>query len=267
MNKKIGLTIGFNDTQFTINKKYIEYVRNAGFTPVLITPVNDPIEMANMCDGLLLPGGIDIDPTYYGYDNISSWNVSEEKDNFERSVFHAFIGVNKPVFGICRGFQLIAREYLSKRETRAIRYLQDINGHAQGDHGVPRGTRAHKVNCATDLMYGTDSNTVTTMFVNSLHHQALIGTFIYSDEDGNISHTFDNLVATAWTSKGTDVFSDARINIIEGFIIDNWNEDTDAEIGGVQWHPEELNDVGIISSFFNRNFKEEPASATAKHLF
>lgn len=98
------------------NAAYVRYVAAAGYTPVLVPMESDPAVISEMADGLLLAGGIDIDPIHYGVSNYASFGVDPEKDASERALFHAFREYKKPIFGICRGFQLIFRELLHAHE-------------------------------------------------------------------------------------------------------------------------------------------------------
>ena len=65
-------------------------------------------DIANACDGLFLPGGVDVDPVHYGQ-AICAPNVeiNAERDAFELALFYAFAAQTKPVFGVCRGIQVI----------------------------------------------------------------------------------------------------------------------------------------------------------------
>ena len=65
------------------------------------------VEEALKCDGLLLPGGGDIDPKYYGEEMNGSEEPDRELDKAQWDVLDAFVKEKKPVLGICRGMQLI----------------------------------------------------------------------------------------------------------------------------------------------------------------
>ncbi len=59
-------------------------------------------------DGLLLQGGADMSPKSYGETPINPmWAGDEVRDAYEIELFHEFVTQGKPVFGICRGHQLI----------------------------------------------------------------------------------------------------------------------------------------------------------------
>ncbi|MYA68685.1 gamma-glutamyl-gamma-aminobutyrate hydrolase family protein, partial [Candidatus Poribacteria bacterium] len=58
--------------------------------------------------GLLLPGGGDIDPNIYGEEkHCKTKNVNRAKDEFEKALFRKAMKKDMPVFGICRGIQIM----------------------------------------------------------------------------------------------------------------------------------------------------------------
>jgi len=59
-------------------------------------------------DGLLLQGGADMSPKSYGEAPLNPlWTGDEVRDQYEIELFHEFVTQGKPVFGICRGHQVI----------------------------------------------------------------------------------------------------------------------------------------------------------------
>ena len=58
-------------------------------------------------DGLVLPGGGDIDPQIYGEENHGSVSVDPWVDTLQMDLLRSFLRHEKPVFGICRGLQVI----------------------------------------------------------------------------------------------------------------------------------------------------------------
>ena len=61
----------------------------------------------NQFDGLLLPGGIDVDPSYYHRENVACGRTDRNLDALQLAVLDSFVKAKKPVFGICRGHQVI----------------------------------------------------------------------------------------------------------------------------------------------------------------
>lgn len=67
-------------------------------------------QYADILDGLVLQGGVDISPTMYGEDPIdvmAHHRTDPIRDRYELKLLKAFVTRNKPVLGICRGFQLM----------------------------------------------------------------------------------------------------------------------------------------------------------------
>ena len=58
-------------------------------------------------DGLLLPGGGDIDPARYGEEDRGSRQIVEDLDQLQLEMIDAFVKEGKPVLGICRGLQIV----------------------------------------------------------------------------------------------------------------------------------------------------------------
>ena len=249
---KIAIPIFASGDKLVLNNAYVEYVSSSGLIPTLVTKHNDPITVANENDGLLLPGGIDLEPTYYGENNIASRNCNPEMDSFERSLLQAFIDTGKKVFGICRGFQLAVREFLLLHPlaNNQISFYQNITGHTtNSDRNVARSTPTHAILANMKKLYGINSDPIQ-IFVNSMHHQALVvekeDDMVVNIDDENYLH---GLAATKYSTpsvknKSTMVVEAVEIRLFGSTIL------------GVQWHPEELMDVALLSNYFLNNTEE-----------
>lgn len=74
----------------------------------MLPHVNDPVLTAETIDGLLIPGGGDIDPVYFSeMPHPSTKPVPRERTDFEIALLKAIMKLRKPVFGVCYGMQLI----------------------------------------------------------------------------------------------------------------------------------------------------------------
>ncbi len=241
-NMKVAITASQSKTQFYINQAYVQYVQTAGFEPILVTPLSDINTIANDCDFLLLPGGIDVDPIYYEEDNLNSQSVDPLKDMFERDVLHTFINKHKKVLGICRGFQLIVREYMlyKKEISKFTDFLQHIPYHNQcaSSLSAARTNKIHNLTVNTNILYNDVDHKFKfkTMFVNSMHHQCL---YLINKP---LSYNLNGMELVALTKYGLEAKNKGFI--IEAINIPLW------KCRGVQWHPEELMDVKLLQSFF-----------------
>ncbi len=93
-------------------RNYVEAVQSAGGLAVMIPPnpalVEDPSEVLELLDGVVLVGGADIDPASYGEPrHEETMSTVPERDAFEIALVRAAIARELPVLGICRGMQLI----------------------------------------------------------------------------------------------------------------------------------------------------------------
>ena len=90
---------------------YVEGVAQAGGVPVVLPPVAGPVAaetIAGTLDGLLLSGGSDLHPSHYGEEPIPELNATvPERDAFEIALLEHVLRRGIPVFGICRGLQVL----------------------------------------------------------------------------------------------------------------------------------------------------------------
>ena len=88
-------------------KAYGAALAAAGGVP-LLTCEQCAGEMAELCEGLLLSGGDDVDPDLYGETILNdSVGPDPERTRFEVPLARAFLERGKPILTICRGFQLL----------------------------------------------------------------------------------------------------------------------------------------------------------------
>lgn len=268
----IAVPISENSTgQSFINKAYVSYLVGAGFVPFLVTPEMRTEEISAVCEGLLLPGGVDIDPSYYYEENVASFSVSPEKDQFERNLFYEFLKNKKPVFGICRGFQLIVREYLISDEvaSKHLYYAQHLSDHNQVDSlKANRNVRTHTIVTIPHLLYNTGDvrSRPTTLFVNSMHHQGVMMTSAFSEKSGVddfLGKPVRGYTVLATSYRGLRPSKDGTYEeaVCEAISVRSMHNIPETRILGVQWHPEELQDYALLSNFF-RNRNQKPGESS-----
>jgi putative glutamine amidotransferase len=194
---------------------YLTYgraVEAAGAEPVYLPPGTS--SMADL-DGLLLPGGWDVDPALYGEKPDSKiGDIDPELDETEIRLFKDARKKQLPVLGICRGQQVI-------NVAMGGTLLQHLEGHEVRAFG--RGHLAHRasVDPSSELGRAVQAREIQ---VNSLHHQA-------------VRTLAPGLKQTATGEDGT----------VEGL------ETDDGLIVAVQCHPEELTvDLPWASKLFER---------------
>ena len=128
-------------------------------------------DYASWLDGLVLHGGADVWPGSYGEEPIDTrWSGDRVRDEYEQALIQAFVAAGKPVFGVCRGLQLINVAFggtlLQDIETQRPQSLAhrhadryDLNFHALE---LLPGTRL------SELLAGAAS-----LKINSIHHQGI----------------------------------------------------------------------------------------------
>ena len=124
---KIGISACFlhpDPTRTVFAKKTLQYIEQSmahwvmstGALPVMIpSPVGDAAQSevhfddyARWLDGLVLHGGADVWPGSYGETPLQErWSGDRIRDEYEMALIKAFVAAGKPVFGVCRGLQLI----------------------------------------------------------------------------------------------------------------------------------------------------------------
>ena len=88
---------------------YLDALAEAGHVPVLIAHCTDEArldEVLSRIDLLLMTGGEDIDPARYAETNSAS-HVNAERDRFDFALMSCAVRRRLPIFGICRGNQLV----------------------------------------------------------------------------------------------------------------------------------------------------------------
>lgn len=211
MNVKplILLTAGYFTAEngmaaYKLNCNYAEFVKRAGGIPLLATDTGGfAKDYATLADGLLLTGGKDLESSLYNMPKTCDCtDTNPLRDDLEMALIAAFVELKKPIFGICRGCQILNVFFGGK-------LWQDIPKELGDEHGdgvchaldIEESSILHRI-------YGSK------LYVNSYHHQC-------------ISLLAEPLQATAYAMAG-------KTRIVEAF------EHKTLPIFAVQWHPERM---------------------------
>ena len=188
----------------------VDIINELGALPVVLpdVPGAKGEDYVDLFDALIIPGGPDADPTFYGEEpsrHIGSTNY--KRDVFEAEIFKAFYKAGKPIFGICRGCQFINilmggsvyQDLAADNPDSYIRHSQGADGSYPTHHvEIAKGSSLYK-------------SLGATAYVNSRHHQG-------------IKKVGEGLTVTAKAADG----------VVEAI------ETADGQIVAVQWHPENM---------------------------
>ncbi|MGI5922045.1 MAG: gamma-glutamyl-gamma-aminobutyrate hydrolase family protein [Syntrophomonadaceae bacterium] len=212
MRPVIGITGNLDSSEELVQLKsyYIKSINSAGGTALVLPPTRDDTIMGDylsICQGLVISGGGDIDPHYWGESPaIGLGDISPLRDSFELALAAKVRAVKRPVLGICRGCQVL-------NVAAGGSVIQDIVSPISHMQNAPRWYPFHdividKYSCLAAIV-GSQA-----IRVNSFHHQA-------------VGQPGSGIRITACALDGT----------IEAI------EDGDHPFYiGVQWHPECMND-------------------------
>lgn len=193
MKPEVQISLGSN-----LVRNYPEAVEAYGGS-ALAAYLPDP--MPERCAGLILTGGEDVVPEYYGQENTACFGVDRTRDEAEFRLIEAYLSAGKPILGICRGHQVL-NVYFGGSLTQ---HLPTAEVHMP----TRTGDRVHETRAAAGsfpaLLYGE------RFWVNSAHHQGL-------------ARLAPELEAVQWTEDGVvEACRHARYPVYS-----------------VQWHPERM---------------------------
>jgi putative glutamine amidotransferase len=183
---------------------------------------------ATGCDGLVLSGGIDIDPSLYGgpseYKRSPAAGWEKERDLFEQAVLRMAWERELPVLGVCRGLQLIN---------------VTLKGGLVQDLGIV-GDGMHEANAGIDKQHGVQIESGSLLAeiaghssgeVNSAHHQA-------------IGRLGEGLKVNCYAEDGTIEGIEWAVAAGRPFLL------------AVQWHPERMLVNGFEDEFLYRAVRD-----------
>lgn len=182
---------------------YTDAVYDAGGRPVVMPVVVDPPDdLLNRMDGLVLTGGGDIDPAFYGEaPDPSVYGVRSDRDVFEAALYREALEIGLPILAICRGMQLMNLLHGGS-------LIQEIEsgGHWQEN---PASESSHEIDVATGSTLAAALGE-GMVGVNSFHHQAL-----------------------------RELGEGLRVSAMCGDVVEAV-EAIEADVVAVQWHPEHM---------------------------
>ena len=226
----------------TLDPAYADRVAQAGGQPLLVSRPADRIpesveKLIELADGIVLTGGGDVDPTFYGAGRENVEGDDPVADGFEVALLQAARASGLPTLAICRGAQLLAVAHGGSLNQR----LPSTEGHGGLDGLTGEQIRAarHDVSLAA----GSRLQTVfqrSTIAVNTIHHHHIAAA--------------GELVVSARAPDGV-------IEAVEP--PEPW------PCLGVQWHPEKMTEPEqgrLFAWLIARAREERPSSAGVPEL-
>ena len=199
-------------------RNYTRAIYAAGMEPVVISVESDQLQngwqqeyldhaqyQIDRYDGLILPGGCDINPKRYGQkDEGQCLSVMDAMDELQLCILDDFVRGGKPVLGICRGHQLINVYFggtLIQHLPTSFRHFRELDSPTDKQH-----LGENREGSWLERIYGR------TFSHNSSHHQAV-------DQMGK------GLAADSWCP--------------EDGVVEAMHHES-LPIYSVQWHPERM---------------------------
>jgi putative glutamine amidotransferase len=222
-NLIVGVTTRFGKSDWIKRNthNYLNTLNNYGVTPIILAPDEptqlpsgelyqpdvqgrlDPEILAHL-HGLILSGGGDVDPKHFGMElqGAELASIDHARDELELSLARAALSMDLPIFGICRGCQVL-------NVAAGGSMIQHFGGHrspkdstAFHDVVVSPHTRFHQI-------VGEE-----TFAVNTFHHQGM--------DRANIA----------------PIFMPSAVASPDTWLVEAYESATHAWVIGVQWHPE-----------------------------
>lgn len=231
-----------NGRSVFVQEELVRAIRAVGGNAIVLSYTDevDVPQLMDLCDGLVLPGGFDVDPAHYGEDVLihPEW-VNPKQDAFDAALAHAAFLSDKPLLSICRGTQLV-------NVALGGDLWQDIQIQLRGaQRSAADDPRAQGIDATSDISHVADLKTF-----GSVRHDALVrtdsllgrlfgaGTHDASADQETLTVEVNSSHHQALRSVATclKVVATAPDGIIEA--VESAN--STMRYIGVQWHPESL---------------------------
>ncbi len=208
MAARIGITTSFESEENKLDQRYVRAIEAAGGLPVLLPVLRGARGVAQMLDGLLIPGGPAVTQGLVGLlpDDLESAHPGHTASVV--AILQAFVAAGKPVLGICYGMQLM-------NANAGGTIFGDVEREMPGAavHSQVRGASCHPLHVRRDTW---------------LHR-------ILKEDEVAVNTRHIQAVATPGT--GFAVSATAPDGVVEAI------ENTSGSMIGVQFHPERMGEV------------------------
>lgn len=232
----IGISCSNSELSSSVSKSYCDAVNRSGGIALMIPVCTDSMilrEVVGCIDGIIMTGGGDIHPSYFGEEMVDECGVPDSvRDIYDIHLIKLAAQHCIPMLGICRGEQLINVAFGGT-------LFQDLPSQFPGDTLFQHRNADHEVILQTDSWISNITR-VDSFVANSYHHQA-------------IKDVAPGFIVSGWSN-------DNVIEVIEN--VDGY------PIWGVQFHPERMfeDNYPIASSIFDFFIKKASTYCHAKEL-
>lgn len=229
VGKDFVMVLGITDTLKPNLQYYHDWIRKGILEVEIVTLSSAQQNLGDLdrCDGLVLTGGSDVHPKFYGREDAIAplEGVNEVRDEYEFALIKRALDGRIPILGICRGMQVFnvalgGSLILDVERAGFLNHRKDQNTGVDRRHvvKVTAGTQLHSIAGAAEGE------------VNTNHHQA-------------IDRIAQDLRPAAWSPDG----------LVESMEWKSAGEKSFLQL--VQWHPEKMDDFenplskGLIERF------------------
>ena len=177
-------SFAFKTLQY-VEQSMAHWIMSGGALPVMVPSTftstftssessNTPVDVndyANWLDGLVLHGGADVWPGSYGEEPLQdAWRGDRIRDEYEQALVHAFVNAGKPVFGVCRGLQLINVAFGGTLYQDISTQLPASRLHRDGE---AYDGHFHTLEIVPKTRLSALFSGVSSYKINSIHHQGI----------------------------------------------------------------------------------------------
>jgi len=214
---RIGIPVRTLNGRYVVNKDYVDALAKAKSEAVVLLPNTDLKAVMPTLQGVLIPGGGDVDPQLYHEPDVHCGGIDPTTDALDQAVILAALEQHIEILGICRGQQIL-------NVVLGGSLIQDLTLELKTpiDHSY---SETHHTKTKGHTMRVTPNSLLSTLLpltleVNSYHHQA-------------IKKLAEGLSVSAMAEDGV-------IEAVEG-----------DKIMAVQWHPERMTEDPLIQNLFD----------------
>lgn len=263
--KLIGISSSVTETRNVLNSAYVDAFVREGVSPIILPQFSLPSRevisleiferafgaqiaaLADMCSGLVLSGGSDINPLVVGSKNYGgSVSTNIMRDYMDLALLKAFVEREKPVLGICRGLQIMGHFF------NLPNYCQHIESEIHAASSLEIKERQEPIHRVFTLgnydeyLASKIPGFKSEMMVNSHHHQGYTWT-----GTGKYPKLGKNVQFQDWLAASIEEFEEGGVKVIAGteLVVEGF-ERPESKLVAHQFHPEEFGPTSLAIGYW-----------------